>query len=148
MRCPDSFRILVFLAVTLAFGCNSIPKGYKAVNGKAGTEIQATCSDVYAKINKHWAMHEDIHCYYYNKKLIKAVMESEGCFVGRDTSEIIALFGKPNKNEKYVLKYNLSINCKKGYDFMADYYLRFYIDFNNNPNIISSIQFGKVEVQY
>lgn len=140
--------ICLFAIIQLLSSCGMFSKNYQLVSGKAPTSDSDGCSELYSKIQEMWRMHKSVHCYHYKKALVEEIMTNKQCFVGLDTSAIISLFGKPNRNELNTVEYNLSKDCQSGDDYLADYLLRFYIDFNKNPNVISSMTFGKVQVLY
>lgn len=138
----------LFAIIQLSSGCGMFSKNYQLVSGNAPTSDSENCLELYMKIEKMWRVHNSVHCYYYKKALVEEIMANKQCFVGLDTLAVISLLGKPNRKESNTIEYNLSKNCQSGDDYLADYLLRFYIDFNKNPNVISSVTFGKVQVLY
>ncbi len=141
-----NFTILSLLFLIAILGCNTIPKGFKPVNGSLSMPADEICSITFDKIQEKWAIHNEVKCFYYNKKLIQEILDNENCFVGLDTSIVISLFGQPNLKAKDILRYSVAKECNESNQFYGDFSLKFKIDFNSNPSIISSIKFGKVAV--
>ncbi|MEY4903327.1 MAG: hypothetical protein RLZZ292_1142, partial [Bacteroidota bacterium] len=61
------------------------------------------------------------------------------CFIGKPSSEIIALFGKPTFVDKNFLRYSVGKICGEG-EYPSIYILSFVL----TNNKVSDIQFSKI----
>lgn len=130
----------IILLVLVIWGCGSIPKNYTAINGSFDTNI-SECETLIKEIQKKWAQHDSIHCFYLNTKLLKQIETNQNCFLKIDTISIIDLFGIPNRHNELYLGYNLSRNCIAGNDFYGE----FVLNFNHKKGLIYKIDFKRVE---
>lgn len=133
---------LLFVLIFL-YGCFKLPSNYKLINGSFNTEPVSECSPLIKEVKKRWAIHQSIHCYHLDKPLLKEIVRNQSCFLNVDTSQIIRLFGLPNRKYQQFIGYNLSSSCKEGDDFYGDFVLNFYHD---NKGLSKKVVFEKVTV--
>src|SRR6056297_1674299 len=130
----------IILSVLIFWGCGSIPKNYTAVNGFFKTN-SSECETLVEEVQRNWAKHDSLHCFYLNMKLIDKIEVNKNCFLNIDTTRVIDLLGNPNRNNDHYLGYNLSRKCKAGDDFYSEYVLNFI----HNNGFITKVDFKLVE---
>jgi hypothetical protein len=120
------FQLLFFMLLFI-ISCNTIPKGFRLVNGQLLSIEQPFCSKIFQKVQKKWAKHDKYFCFHYSKSLTAEIIQNKNCFIGLDKAEIIGLLGKPTLEDKWIIAYNLSKSCENGDEFVSPYRLDFYL---------------------
>ena len=138
--------IKVIFCCILIFGCKTIPKDFKLVNDKQFNNFSNNlCGNLKNEIQNKWAIHKEFDCYFYNKKLIEKIIKESTCFIGISEDELKSLFGKPNRSENSIIRYNIAKECGQNNDIYGDYNLIFRMRYDeNNLKEVSSIKFDKV----
>lgn len=142
--------LLVYLSILtiLCVCCFSIPKGYRAVNGKIPNHPNTDCSELYTNIKKRWVAYPKFTCFYYERQLLDNIIANTSCFIGLQEDEIIALFGSSSRNEYNLVEYNLAKDCKNATEQFGDYSLRFYMVSKDGSRVVSSVKLDKVQVSH
>jgi len=129
-------KFYLFLGfIFFMLGCKVIPQGFTLVKGDIEKKENEKCNELYNEIKEKWARNDSIHCFYHNQKLMEKIVDNKTCFIGLDTSEVIGLFGKPNRNG-YHITYNLSDECQDEADSIISSY-KFCFYYNKKGEITS-----------
>lgn len=102
---------IISLFVFATLGCTTLPKEYTPVGHPTGN-VDSDCQELYEEISDKWGFHQIFSsCYYFNEKLVSAIVENQDCFIGNSEEEIIQFFGKPTFVRQKNLTYSMSKNC-------------------------------------
>ena len=130
-------KLPYYIIIILGFGCKPFPSGYHIVNGNFDP-MGKDCEKATVEIKKKWAVHNDRHCFYHNKKLVSTIIKNKNCFLGRDTSDIIDLFGRPNHLSTFNMHYNASTKCEEA----DDLYSSSTLTFNYSDGVVKNVKYS------